>query len=205
MSSNLSIEVKRLNKGGCISLEFQPLKQCQNRSLELMGILPLGTFCYICGALATHDYNQHRLCNPCLVTLKVSNNNRITQMHGENRYVRYGWSWISEKGNTYPAVESPYNYKTRNPKEMFKIALLGKKKDINNSKCLDCGRFTSTDSYCYKNSYACTYCATKAKIYFDLKLVTYMYLRKIFYEEINIAKLAVLYHHKIKLTNCLHT
>lgn len=56
MSSNLSIEYKRLNKGKCISFRYGRQIQYENKALEIMGIFPVGTFCYICGCLATQDY-----------------------------------------------------------------------------------------------------------------------------------------------------
>lgn len=169
-----------------------------NKCLEIMGYVPMGTFCYICG----DNINKENLCLECFELIENSKKKRSRQMFEGQPYIECGYHWLSETGRHYPANFFSYNYVTQDPESMIKIAYLSIIIDVQDANCVNCSRKIDKDIYCYADIYACKNCASRAISYFDLMPITYMLLKEIFENIKDIARHAVLYHHKIKLLNC---
>lgn len=209
MLSDLYIELDRLNKGNYV--EFTPYypEKHKGRALELMGVVPIGTFCYICENKATHDCNNHRVCISCFNKLNKATQDKRSQMYKNDQLFYYdGGIWLSKKHSGRLDLSYTFRYSSLNSEEMLKITFLGQNERIGEVSCVSCNEELdwpcggNRNSCCFEDSYACIGCSKRARLYFDLKPITYIFLKQIFTEESNLAKYVVLYYFKIKLRNC---
>lgn len=73
--------------------------QFTRKRFELLGIVPMGTYCYICGAISSCEYNNQKVCKGCYDSLTHNNsyvfNNVRYYCTGKNEQ-NYE-EWASEK------------------------------------------------------------------------------------------------------------
>jgi hypothetical protein len=174
------------------------------KRFELLGIVPIGTFCYICGDGANHEFNNHKVCDFCFNTLKAAN--KESHVYDTIRYYSAGNNeWYPEHflthKYTYPYYSSYYlktiNFKTKCPEKMLQFAFncTNKTQSLENNliKCFNCTNPTYTE--------ICDKCENSAIIYFfELYIHHYLCLKEMF--SLAIAKHTILHYLEIKLNTC---
>lgn len=205
MSSDLRREYYNINNG--IVTIFPPCNSqdlYERKYLGVLGVVPLGTFCYICGEDAIQNYNSFKVCEWCLNKLGDAVTDMTSYTFGTNRIVYCGynqWTPLVPIGSgDYVLKREEGKFIPSDPEEIIKVSLLGKLyRDESNIKCFNCNNM-SWDYFKHEDHIACEECVTTALSYFDLTPDLYLFLKIIFGDDI--AKYTVLLYFKVKLRNC---
>lgn len=182
----------------------------ERKLLEIIDAVPIGTFCF-CGNYATFIYNNHNLCIKCYDRINYIVHNKKHYIYKNTKLFYVGNNnWFSGK-----IIKRDYNYNfickekkfiSNNPKILLEIIYLGKKQrtwEVNCTYCLkyiDCPYSGGYNVICYNNNFLCLECKIKTKLYFNLNVKIYWFLKNIITKDPAIN--AVLYYYYIKLTNC---
>jgi hypothetical protein len=174
------------------------------KRFELLGYVPIGTYCYICGYTATHDYNNQRVCEDCFNTLEKAS--KETYVFNSSRYFGVGDNeWFAEEFLTPQYNNSIYcsyrrekiNFNTKYPERMLQIAFsqcYNKEPIVTciGKRCFNCEVMLET----YQE--VCEKCIIPAILYyFELEPWHYFYLKEIY--PYDIVRYIILYYLEIKL------
>ena len=205
MSSDLLKGWRNLNDG--IVTLFKPSSSqdlYERKVLEVIGAVPLGSFCHMCGEDATHEYNLCKICQYCFDELINAASDTTTYTFGSNKIFYCGnGKWVPRvpvgRGD-YILIRKESKFVSADPEELLTAALFPSIcQRSSNCKCFNCKDGYFSDSF-YKNNKICETCRNEALNYFDIDLTFYLFLKVIFLEDI--AKYLVLLYFKIKLRNC---
>lgn len=174
------------------------------KRFEILGTVPIGTYCYVCGFDANCKFNNFNLCNNCYDELVNADKN--SYVFNRKRYYSAGKNqWCTENFLKPHYDESIYmfynqinfNFYTKYPNEMLKFAFLycfNNQAMKSNIPCINC---------CKGTNEVCKECLILAILYFfELEPLYYFYLKLIYTNDI--ASYIMLHYFELKLKCCIH-
>lgn len=173
---------------------------------ELLGYVPLGTYCYVCGGDPIREYNNKSVCKECFDVLEMAS--KETYVYNRCRYFSVGKNtWIPESYLSNPPSDKPlysyhhdeFHFATKYPEKMLKLAFSKCYYYNHNHWCNEKSLCLQCDTIKYFTyDEVCKECSILAILYyFELEPEHFFYLKQIYL--LDIAKYIILHYFDLKL------
>lgn len=176
------------------------------KRLELLNIVSIGTYCYICENMSECIFNEQKVCKSCFDGLESAD--KESHVYNESRYYSFGDNlWYEENfltkndNKNYCSYHmKKIDYQTKIPEKLLLKAFLvciSKNVKLPAQNCINCGKSSSH----FDDDEICKYCL-KLSITHFLEIDVYHYLVLKLLLNYDSAKYTVLYYLKLKLIMC---